>query len=181
MSSALCKKGMNDEILPTTIQLRGSKVCYIPVAHITVNQSEMYNCYIRQARGHICLALPITTGCELQKCRSFVSRTLKTCCRFRFREDPRQSLPGSISPPPLGYHALLLVINVFSRRATSTLNCSTSFQQSSGFRSWVLRQLMTSFFAFSTFWSTSTSFLRPFSFCLKVSISFWTAWRSSSC
>jgi hypothetical protein len=69
-------------------------------------------------------------------------------------------------------HRTVFSTNSLSNRPTSRLNISTSFQQSSGRRSFVLKQVTTSSFAFSTAGSTCSSFFRASSFFFISTISF---------
>lgn len=69
-------------------------------------------------------------------------------------------------------HRTVFSTNSLSNRPTSRLNVSTSFQQSSGRRSFVLKQVTTSSFAFSTAGSTCSSFFRASSFFFISTISF---------
>jgi len=81
--------------------------------------------------------------------------------------------------PTAASHSNILPRNPFSNLPTSFLNASTSFQQSNGLRSFTLKQVTTSCFAFSTALSPITSSLSLLccSFFLKTSISFCTLWR----
>lgn len=83
--------------------------------------------------------------------------------------------------PSLSAHRIVRSTNSFSNLPTSCLNVSTSFQQSSGRRSWVLRHVTTASLALFRSASTCSSFLRCSSLARSCSISFVTLVRLMSC
>ena len=87
-----------------------------------------------------------------------------------------QLYKGAFPPAPKGrllgiIHRMVFCTNSFSNRPTSCLKVSTSFQQSSGRRSWVLRHETTASFAFVTSASACSSFFLCSNLALSCSIS----------
>lgn len=89
----------------------------------------------------------------------------------RTQAQPFSNLQGPDTQEP-NNHRTVFSTNSLSNRPTSRLNVSTSFQQSSGRRSFVLKQVATSSLAFSTAGSTCSSFFRASSFFFNSTISF---------
>lgn len=81
----------------------------------------------------------------------------------------------------LAAHRIVRSTNSFSNLPTSCLNVSTSFQQSSGRRSWVLRHVTTASLALFRSASTCSSFFLCSSLARSCSISFVTLVRLMSC
>jgi hypothetical protein len=79
--------------------------------------------------------------------------------------------PHTVVPP---HQPMTLSTNPFSSLPTSFLNASTSFQQSSGRRSFSLRHLTTSPFAFSIASSTIPSFGRESNLLRREVMDSWT-------